>query len=271
MNYQSSIEESILEYIKDGFPLRSNLVSSLLKSSLLFKRAKRKGFSKFGGKADLPDSCIESLSAENLSFLCQISLSEFSCQDQLIDKGILYFFIKSDFKRPIKNDDCKVVYTDEFDMDKEDLKERADYRSTFINFKSSYNFPSYQSQEILELEKMGVEVYDQIEDLQEVIDSEMNQDLVYKNCYLFGNPKAIQGDVKLRWACRELGYRYPFSDKERLEISELQKEYELLLQVDLSNIKIEGFFNEGLFYFGMKREDIINRNFDHVLLEYQSN
>lgn len=264
------IQEILLKECGNNY----HVLSSLIKSTIGIRESEINSFSKFGGKPDFPVGINQDILYDKKHvFLCQLYTKDFTEINQyhdLLDEGILYFFLNPKFIYPISDNDFKVIYVNNLKEDKIVSSNIDNHKTTFMEFYSHYNFPSYQNYQIEELEKKGIDVYSDIEEVQEEIDKVTNHTPDNEGSQIFGNPQAVQGTVMFHWAAKYLNLESPFSDDEIKKIRKHEKDFVLLLQIDFSSININENFGDGVAYFGIRREDIINRNFENVMFEYQS-
>ncbi|MBV7269342.1 DUF1963 domain-containing protein [Winogradskyella luteola] len=267
--------EIVKKHIVEEYKSDHHLLLSLIKSNIGIRKSEHKSISKFGGAPLLPRRFdIKEYLEKPLSFLCQIFVDEFQSLDEYkyLKKGtILYFFINPNLSYPIKKEDFKVFslpYHKDFSKHKD--SNQLVFDELFLEFFSHYNFPSYQSYVMEKVEKDNFELDEEIEEIQDFINTYNNLTLDSEGSQLFGNPQAIQGTVSLHWAINSLRLNYNFSEKELLKIRKEEEEFILLLQLDVSDIKFTEVFGDGVFYFGIKKQDIVNNIFNNIELVYQS-
>jgi len=185
---------------------------------------------------------------------------------------MLYFFINPNLSYPIQKKDFKVLC---IKCDKDTLKdynsEQLKFDELFIDFFPHYNFPSYQSHERINIDDENFELDEKICETQEFIDDINNIASGSEGSKLFGNPQAIQGTVSFHWAIKSLGLSYhQFSDEELKKLRKKEKQFILLLQVNFSDLDITDRFGDGILYFGIRKDDLIKRDFNKVELVFQS-
>ncbi len=276
------IKEKIYMHLLNEYSENNIILRDLMKPTIAIKNNTNVKLSKFGGLPYFTKS-FNGLNFENksLSFICQIVVDEinpFNEYDNLLNEGVLYFFMDVNSSYPIKKEDYKLLYLNNKDNNNNIeaitvpniLTNGIVLTEVFIEFYSHYNFPSYQNYKILEIEEKNIELDDQIEEIQDYINHITNHYSNNVGSQIFGNPQAIQGTVSFHWAADSLNLNYPFSDKEIKKIKKIEKEFILLLQIDFSDIKITEHFGDGVLYFGIREDDLIKRNFNNVELVYQS-
>ncbi|WP_347921816.1 DUF1963 domain-containing protein [Pontimicrobium sp. SW4] len=278
-NDSQTIEESINQYMINNHINVYAILLDLIKPTIAFKKSeKSKNISKFGGIPLFSDDLdMDRFNIKSLSHLCQISVDEIMPYNEFnyfFDGGMISFFINLNLSFPIRRSDYKVFY---HNCKKEYLTQRHEHfvnspvlDEMFIDFYLHYNFPSYQNYKMLELETRGINLDEEIDEIQDFIDTNNNHFSNNIGSQLFGNPQAVQGTVSFHWAASALNLSYPFTDQDLKKINEIEKEYILLLQVDFSDINVTENFGDGMLYFGIKKEDLMRKDFDNVELVYQS-
>lgn len=264
-----------------------NTVLELLKPSISIKAklAKEKikiGKSKFGGLPDLPNG-IEwpSLNGLPFAFIGQINLEElqFDSENKLPKKGILYFFFSindSDYQLEPANKIHKVLYINENlnDLKAQDYptkyEEFAKFKECDIEFGEHYTLPSYQNYQITENsfsdedENLLFEAKDLICKI-----TQANNDVGHQ---ILGNANAVQGDVSYWWANQNYTITNEVSAEPEIEIQKNEREIILLLQIDMLDEipEFHKFGASGGLYFGIKKQDLENRNFENTKFVLQN-
>lgn len=273
-NSNKLIFEKVKKIMIDDYINDNATLSNLIKPTVGIRKNDQKKISKFGGNPFFSNEFDVKKHVDDLVFLCQILVDEFTPYDEynyLSNGNILYFFINPNLSYPIQKKDFKVLC---LPYRKDSLEEFNDnellkYNELFVEFFPHYNFPSYQSYERVNIEDENFELDEKIEEIQDFI-NDFNDIPSGSGSQLFGNPQALQGTVSFHWAIKSLGLSYQFSDDLLKNIRDEEEKYLLLLQIDFSDMKITEDFGDGVFYFGIKKEDLINYNFDNVELIYQS-
>jgi uncharacterized protein YwqG len=277
MYNNQSIKEEINKHLINEYPKYHTILSDLIKPTIAIREGKKNTvISKFGGIPSLPKN-YNIQSNKSLSFICQISTEEikpYNNYNYFSDEGVLFFLINPNLGYPIKKENFKVLYLNNKEYFSNAIPNISlnpiIFNEVFIEFYLHYNFPSYQNYKILELEEKDVELDDEIEDIQDFINSNNHHFFNNQKCQIFGNPQALQGTVSFHWAINFLNLTHPLSDEELEKVKKTEKEYVLLLQIDLSDIKITNHFGDGILYFGIKKDDLIKKKFDNTELVYQS-
>ncbi|MGY0408874.1 MAG: DUF1963 domain-containing protein, partial [Polaribacter sp.] len=206
----------INNYIKDY-----TVLSDLIKPTISIRNNKKDtAKSKLGGIPSLPKNFnTQNYKNKLLSFICQISIQEIKLYENynyFSDDGMLFFFINPNLSYPIEKEDFKVLYLNNkeysFNVRSNNLLGPIIFDEIFIEFYLHYNFPSYQNWEMLELKENGVELDEEIEDIQDFINDSINYISNNVGSQIFGNPQALQGTVSFHWAVSFLNLNYPFSD-----------------------------------------------------------
>jgi len=264
----------------NSFPLQVSIVEEILKPSIGIIANKRQihanKLSKFGG-FPIIDSNHQSSSFLDFdySMLCQINIAELKKLDaeyQLPNKGILYFFINPNLTR-FTSDNYKVVFIDDnnnVQFKKEEQVSEIVYDESEMSFFEHYTFPSYQEESRLKIsDKIDDDI---IESIYEEVCEITGQSLEVGHQVL-GEPQATQGTVKYWWSLQSLGYDEleNLNESQKIEVSNLQDDFVLLLQIDLEDPNLSFInFETGVLYFGILKDDLKNKNFDNVVLVYQS-
>lgn len=272
--------KKIKKQIIDSFPLQFNIVEGIMMQSIGIRinsnSEKTFNQSKFGGFPSISNNIMPHLESNNhFKMLCEIHLEEIALlnKDNLLpNKGILYFLINSNSTK-FESSDYKVIFS------KSQISENSKFEGNIskeyfteknLIFFEHFTFPSYQ-------EKLRLEINDLIDD--DIIETiyeeicEITEQTLEIGHQILGEPQATQGTVKYWWALKYLGYdsSEEFNDEQKLQISMIQNDFILLLQIDLEdeNVSFDNF-ETGVLYFGITRKDLKNQNFSKVILVYQS-
>lgn len=243
--------------------------------SLVAKKINEKeipiGCSKLGGKADLPPGFkYPHQSGVTLSFIAQINCeiaSKFDTSNLLPKKGFLYFFYECDKQfsgiqlkeKPF----WRVLYYDGIDKDlyrtefPDDLLKEFQFSPAILNEERAISFADIDSDEL-----SNVNWSDDIKDgyLDFIED--------YWDCFnlkhqLLGYPKTIQLEV--------LTEVLPFIQEDKEDFNLSLEDLTLLLQIETDEENTDMLWgDEGIIYFVMTKEDLRNKNFNHVWLSLQS-
>lgn len=274
-NSCKSLKEVISNLIMQEYASDYSLLLNLIKPTIGIRKSTNKAISKFGGNPFFPPNFVLNKNFDkSLTFLCQIAVDEYLEYDKygyLPKSYMLYFYINTKLDYPIKKEDFKVLC---LSVEKGYLEEQRNNENRiaelFIEFFTHYNFPSYQSYEILELNLDDFELDQKIEDLQEFINNYNKITLGCEGSQLYGNPQALQGNVSFHWALQSLNLDYQLTDYELNKVKNIEKEFVLLLQIDLSDLNIIDDFGDGVLYFGIRKEDLRKKDFSKVELVYQA-
>ncbi len=247
------------------------------------------GQTKIGGRPDLPQeiswitetnivetrekkflifsSKKKEIITKPLSFIAQINLSETLPLDKesLLPKtGFLYFFYSAeqeawgfDYK---DNNKFKVIYwngnvTELQRIDfPNDLPDYSRYKPCSVEIKSEISIPSY-----------GHEIYNDFEDEED--------DKFWEEVYedgnlnkLLGYSDNIQGEMELE--CELVtnglycGDPSGYNDPKAKELEPNAKNWRLLLQIDSNEENEMMWGDSGRLYFWIRKDDLINKNFD---------
>lgn len=204
---------------------------------------------------------------KSLSFIAQINLSETSPFDKehLLPKtGLLYFFYSAEQEvwgfDYIDKNKFKVIYWngDQSELKRidfpNDLPEYSCYKPCSVEIKSEISLPSY-----------GHEVYQDFADGEDdkFWDEVYNEENLNK---LLGNSDNIQNEMELE--CELVtnglycGDPTGYNDPRAKALEPNAKDWRLLLQID-SNEENEMMWGDcGRLYFWIKKDDLLNKNFD---------
>ncbi|RZK20496.1 MAG: DUF1963 domain-containing protein [Pedobacter sp.] len=240
------------------------------------------GESKFGGVPDLPEETIwPNINGIPFAFIGQINLCQerFDPENLLPKKGMLYFFVSlsdDNFQSFPLNELHKVIYHDGqiSELSSRPLPpgylEYAKFRESAVEFKPHYSLPSYQNFQIIKNQFTDDDqerLFEASEMLCEL--SGIKPDTGHQ---LLGNPDAIQGDVHHWWAFQDCLIAVDIDKKRSKQIQRSEKDYVLLLQVDLLDeiSQFNRYGASGALYFGIKTNDLKRLNFDHTSFVLQN-
>ena len=283
-----NLNEKVKKQLKKlNWEVDFNIVLRLLKPTISIKTevAKEKikiGKSKFGGLPDLPkETEWPNLNGFPFAFIGQINLEkiQFDIENKLPKKGILYFFFstnQTDYQFDSLNKIHKVLF---FNENFNDLKtqdypinynELAKFKECKIEFSEHYSLPSYQNYQIIENgfsdedENLLFEANELICEI-----TGANQDVGHQ---VLGNANAVQGDVSYWWANQNYNVQNEVSEENKTEIQKNEKEIILLLQIDMldENPEFHKYGASGGIYFGIKKQDLENGNFENTKFVIQN-
>jgi uncharacterized protein YwqG len=226
--------------------------------------------SKIGGQPHLPEhiNWPTSETGKSLSFIGQLNfkeVSEFDRSGLLPKEGLALFFYCADQDSwgfdPKNRQRFKVVYTDDASTTAKrafpaDLGEDSVFEANGLNFESTISLPTLQDDCIDGL----IEDEDSDNYIEATCASE-NQILGYANC--------IQNSMELQ--CQLVtnglycGDSTGYEDPRRMELESGKKDWLLLLQIDSDEEKSGMIWGDsGRLYFWIKKDDLLNKNFDEV-------
>ncbi|WP_035432670.1 YwqG family protein [Bacillus sp. UNC322MFChir4.1] len=232
------------------------------------------GTSKFGGFPDFPDELeIPMKNDISLHFIGQLNLEEvqpYHKGNPLPTKGMLYFFYDAEEQPwgfdPKDIGGHRVLYTENI----EKLKRREITTETFPP-----SLISFQETWTLTKEKIGKtglsddDEWDFYKEIEEVYIGEGYNGLHH----LLGSAQAIQSE-EMAEECHlvtqgfYLGNAYP-SNKEGKRLSGSSRDWMLLLQIDTNDESQMYWGDTGLLYFWIKKEDLLQKNFENTWLILQ--
>ena len=255
-------------------------VEALLKPAIKINKktsigGSKLGLSRFGGTPDLPLGMDwPTFAGNSLIFLAQINLEEIKMYDidnELPDKGIIYFFIhsdKPDAEEQVVSDNKKryrVLYSENnelknIDFPKEFTSEYH-FKPVRMEFQSFYTFPSGETLEIESLEEED-------RDNSYIFNDEYGN---HEGEQVLGYTMPIQCDVTHNWAFSYLDFKtHKLNEADNAKIDAIRPEFVTLLQVSMENFYI-GFDRivTAIGYFGITKDDLKNKNFDKAILVFQ--
>lgn len=243
------------------------------------------GKSKIGGKPDLPkDFEWPKVNGKPMLFCAQYNLSElvkFDQQDLLPKKGFFYIFLSLDEKwnefNGIKQP-FKFVYSENQNITRtkfpDDLEEKQTFKTAIIEYFQFYTLPDFDNYKMFEFSKKYSDFFFYFcQPTQDFIESDLF-DYTDRYHQILGFDRPIQSSAIYDFASKELGlYGAESSEykKRWIDISELSKNYELLLQLDCndSETDLSRFGGSGAYYFGLSKSDLDNKKFDSIKMTFQ--
>jgi len=276
------MKNKVIKLINQSDLESKKLIKSLLLPGIGFKLTERKThLSGIGGYPPIPDSQWPVFNGEPLTFLGQISLKEIASLNDLLPRsGMLCFFIYTGDKErfPGRKGEFKVLYVEEKDIltsasgrvasdDQFDpVKEYG------VSFFDHYTFPSYQDG-IVEKNDLSDDDLDIISDIEWEVRHSLgitDHDTIHQ---VLGHPHALQGTVRLHWAAAYCGIDIEdtLTEEELERTSREEDHFILLLQLDFGDPAIEiDAFGDSVAYFGIHKDDLMNLNFENVILVMQN-
>jgi uncharacterized protein YwqG len=235
------------------------------------------GFSKIGGKPDLPKGVNWPTYKNNyLTFLCQIKLSDLD-NTLLPKEGMLYFFLYADPESSYKGsrDSFKIIYhqaeknlyRNEFPVD---LDVRSKFSPSQMFFHDSISYPDDESPLIKDLFNNWddkIKFYSKLDNLME--QCYKNQSFEDK---ILGYDSALQSSAEHFWPINYLNIKtWDEVDEKKEEIDRIKNDFVHFLEIDLfSNpSKLASYGGSPVVYFGIKKDDLKNRLFENMVLEFQ--
>ncbi len=286
MSLKDNIEILIKSKIKDHYKEVKSLMTPAIGVKII-DALNKVYISKFGGVPDVSETFEwPTFNGKLMLFLCQIKLSElegFEKHEYMPNKGMLYFFLRSDFifdqgAIPNLKGEFKVLFLENdtsLNSYSFEQNQKEPFRFDELNFRfyQHYTFPEWDSIEAEE----NPEIYkdDIIEQLYSEICEMSGHPSDIIGHQILGKPNSLQACVSFLYSMSELGYNFSNGplDKEKTEIASLQsKKYINLLQIDCEDKKLnfsEIFLGDDVLYFGIKEEDLKNKDFSSVMFEMQ--
>lgn len=229
-----------------------------------------KATSKIGGQPYLPDNFEwpKNETGKSLSFIGQLNFEELSKFDQsgwLLKQGLVSFFYCADQEAwgfdPKHRQRFKVIYTDSVSSSVKrdfptDLEEHSIFKPNSLTFNSSLSIPTWQEDSI-----DGLIEDEDSDNYIEVSSGSDNQILGYANC--------VQGTMELEcqlvtnglYCGDETGY----NDPRRKELETRKDDWILLLQIDSEEDKTGMMWGDsGRIYFWIKKQDLLNKDFNNT-------
>ncbi len=273
------LNKRVEKFIVEKSPKSASQWLELLKPAIAIDSIINKNtISKFGGVPDVPPNFVYPSHKEvAYTLLAQVGMQEIGIEDEfnvLPRTGILYFFILNDgfTEYPLKEEDYKVIYCEEVnDLKEYEFSKNINKPTIFpekkICFNPYYTLPSDESyfvtdenEELLESE----ERYDMVSGISELSNHSYNP-----GSHMLGHTEDLQGNVAFRWAFNGDIDQLEDYYETTLQYKDEGLSYVNLLQMSTSNHDLDFGQFSGVHYFGIKEKDLIDKNFDHVRLEYQ--
>jgi uncharacterized protein YwqG len=272
------LKDKINKLIDDKIYKNKEVIKSLLLPSIGFIiESKEIGFSSsIGGQAPIDDNQFTFLKEKPLILIARIELSQISEMNNVLPKnGLLYFFICTDildYRFPDKKEEFKVLYIDNAsEISSKSFVKKNALKEYPISFFEYCTLPSYQ-EGIIKKNNISDDELNIINEIQEEIMLSVNEDFEIPH-QLLGHPNALQGTVKFWWAAKylEIDTAIEISEEDMKRINEIEEDFVLLLQLNFNDSKIEiDNFGDSIAYFGILRNDLINKDFSKVVLEMQN-
>lgn len=254
-----------------GIKLKDKSIDSLHKNSTPL-------LSKIGGFPDIEANFVwPSIDSSPLTFLCQIDLEKVSnLHPGLQLDGVLYFFISNEQALTYDKAESsfRVIY-----QEKSPIKNKLSndhlpvLDEHLIEFYEHYTLPSYQER-IINDNHYYSSISDDLMELSQYISALTFGTDDFTNHHFFGDPDAVQGDVRMFWGAKILKPADIFYEGLAdyfQSAQEIGDDFILLLQLDLLDQRIQLYpYGDNCLYFGILKEDLKNKNFANVKLVIQS-
>lgn len=282
MKLDELIEKYGLSDVKEY--IYKNLKKSVYLSITEKDDYKLPGISRVGGYPDVPDNFNWPLTktGEKMTFIAQLNLKEIGIKDEiglLPKKGMLYFFMGID--EPAYDIEHKVIFSEE-----ENLKFTKPESLTVLEEEFELSFNPYKIKGISypEIPNYAYLDCDEVEDTDSYYELQENLLFSFKNYIgkIFGYPVGQHDDSELEAALKIIAnerYSYTRKDKEKLisaldgDEKKADKEVEdmlMLLEIDTDyNVGFQ-WWDAGVIHFFIRKEDLINRNFNNTYLSLYS-
>ena len=242
------------------------------------------GSSKIGGKPDLPKNISWPKSNDShLVFCAQYNVSElekFDVENLLPKKGIFHIFIGineewNEFS--MKQNDTKIFFTE----NTENL-ERKEYPTSFnlermvepaeIEYFESITIPDDENYKLFYFNDKYEDFYFHFyQDTEEYIAEELNSftDNMHQ---ILGEDRSVQSSVVYEFSRNELNITDEDYAEKWNEILENSKTFTNLIQLDCmdSNTNLSKFGGSGVFYIGLKTKELQDKNFNNLIISFQT-
>lgn len=242
------------------------------------------GSSKIGGKPDLPKNISwPKLNDSHLVFCAQYNVSElekFDVENLLPKKGIFHIFIGineewNEFS--MKQNDTKIFFTE----NTENL-ERKEYPTSFnlermvepaeIEYFESITIPDDENYKLFYFNDKYEDFYFHFyQDTEEYIAEELNSftDNMHQ---ILGEDRSVQSSVVYEFSRNELNITDEDYAEKWNEILENSKTFTNLIQLDCmdSNTNLSKFGGSGVFYIGLKTKELQDKNFNNLIISFQT-
>lgn len=233
------------------------------------------GCSKFGGHPDVSNNFKwPKKGVLELTFLAQINLSEigfFKAWENFPKQGILYFFMTTyEDNYYEKQENFRVVYESNTSKLKRLFHESNGYISSFEE--STMQF--YEHLTLRTELEYNDDFDDTLSDAQSIID-ELNSHNGDGGNQLLGNPFDLQTPVKYVWAAAEANYNWeniPVPEDLNELFERNGNKFALVLQIDFGdddNPSFGGYGGNGICYFGIRRQNLIEGDFSKLYGVFQ--
>lgn len=280
MNNFKVIQEQVAKYLVKAYPIQVSLIMGMLSPCLTIKPSRSRilssNTSKYGGLPDVPPEFEwpRTKTGFPLTFICQLNLrqvAETKIVSALPKSGMLYFFILTDGinRYPILRDEFKVIYLEsELSINAySGLVDHTIFDEVAIEFQPIFTLPGLGSHYLRENKEMAPIIEDCSIGFNNIFENDDSYNQV------MGHLRSIQADLAYIWAKDTLFPEGKYlSDGRQLKIHQLESTLINLLQVDFGNSgnNFSDFGGNGVAYFGIVENELLNKNFDSVFFSIQS-
>lgn len=242
------------------------------------------GNSKIGGSPDLPKSIDwPSINGIPLVFCAQYNLAEITKFDRekvLPKKGMIYVFVSineewNEFS--FESDKAKIFYIEDVtDIERKEfpvlLIEERKIKQAEICYFETYTIPDDENFKLFyfkeKYEHFSDNSYQEIQNFLNDNDYHLEDNLHQ----ILGEDRSVQSSVVYDFASNELKiHRLEEYTERKNEILELSKNYRLLIQLDCSdfNTDLSRFGGSGVFYIGIREDNLLKKDFQNLSISFQ--
>lgn len=293
-NFKKNKTQKLIKFIKQSDNKLSEVdkekIIKLIKPAIGISTKKLKsdnlkiGSSKIGGKPDLPKNISwPKLNDSHLVFCAQYNVSElekFDVENLLPKKGIFHIFIGineewNEFS--MKQNDTKIFFTE----NTENL-ERKEYPTSFnlerivepaeIEYFESITIPDDENYKLFYFNDKYEDFYFHFyQDTEEYIAEELNS-FTNNMHQILGEDRSVQSSVVYEFSRNELNITDEDYAEKWNEILENSKTFTNLIQLDCmdSNTNLSKFGGSGVFYIGLKTKELQDKNFNNLIISFQT-
>jgi hypothetical protein len=294
-NFKKSKLEKLIKFIKKSenklsFEDKEKIINLIKPAIGIFTKklefdSLEIGKSKIGGKPDLPiDFNWPKVNNSDLIFCAQYNISEFKKfdkEDILPKKGMFYVFIGINEESngfSINQKDSKIFYIENLlNLERKEfpisISEERKIEPAEIQFLENLTIPDDENYKLFYFnEKYDDFYFDFYQDTIDYISDELNgfMDNMHQ---ILGEDKSIQSSVVYEFSRNELNIKNDEEYSEKWnEILENSKSFSSLIQLDCcdSNTNLSKFGGSGVFYIGLKTDELKNLNFENLKLSFQT-
>jgi hypothetical protein len=294
-NFKKSKLEKLIKFIKKSenklsFEDKEKIINLIKPAIGIFTKklefdSLEIGKSKIGGKPDLPiDFNWPKVNNSDLIFCAQYNISEFKKfdkEDILPKKGMFYVFIGINEESngfSINQKDSKIFYIENLlNLERKEfpisISEERKIEPAEIQFLENLTIPDDENYKLFYFnEKYDDFYFDFYQDTIDYISDELNG-FIDNMHQILGEDKSIQSSVVYEFSRNELNIKNDEEYSEKWnEILENSKSFSSLIQLDCcdSNTNLSKFGGSGVFYIGLKTDELKNLNFENLKLSFQT-